>query len=97
LTDGQKVLITERVRESIDDQDDRSFCVGRAAARRGDGEECNPFPRIYATQGSAQWYESDHGLWLAGHAVGSGESGGLLWYGQPNRGCDSKRPGGRPE
>jgi len=44
LLDGRKVRFTERVLESdIDEHDDCPFCLGRAAAHRGDGEERNPF------------------------------------------------------
>jgi hypothetical protein len=84
LPDGRKVRISARALD-IDDHDDCPFCLGRATAHRGDGEDRNPFPRVDAPRGSAQWYESDYGLWLTGYGVGSAEPGGLLWYEQPNR------------
>jgi hypothetical protein len=90
LTDGRKARITQRALE-IDDHDDCAFCLGRAAAHRGDGEDCNPFPEVDVRRGSDEWYESDYGLWLAGYGVGSTEPGGLLWYEQPNRGGGDRK------
>ena len=90
LPDGRKVRFTDRVLESdLDDHDDCPFCLGRSTAHRGDGEGHNPFPPVDVSQGSVEWYESDYGLWLAGHDLGSTEPGGLLWYEQPNRGNGS--------
>lgn len=68
------------------DGDGCPFCLGRAAAHRGDGVEYNPFPAVDARRGLDEWDESDHGLWLQGHNVGSIEPGGLRWYEQPGRG-----------
>jgi len=90
LPDGRKVRITERALENIDDHDDCPFCLGQAAAHRGDAEECNPFPEVDVRRGSDEWYESDYGLWLTGHSLGSTEPGGLLWYEQPNRGGEDR-------
>jgi hypothetical protein len=86
LPDGRKVRFTDRVLESdLDDHDDCPFCLGRATAYRGDGEENNPFPPVDAAEGSVEWYESDYGLWRAGHDLGSTEPDGLLWYEQPKQ------------
>lgn len=84
LPDRRKVQITKRGLETVD-HDDCPFCRGRAAAHRGDGEECNPFPKpdFDIRDNRSGWYETDYGLWLAGHGVGSIEPGGLLWYENP--------------
>lgn len=46
LPDGREVRITERALANVEDHDDCPFCQGRAAAHRGDGEDCNPSPRL---------------------------------------------------
>jgi hypothetical protein len=91
LPGGRKVWITQRALENFDDHDECPFCLGRAAAHRGDDADCNPFPEVDVRKGSVEWYESDYGLWLAGHSLGSGEPGGLLWFEQPNRGDDDRK------
>ena len=85
LPDGRKVPITERALENFDDHDDCPFCVGRAAAHRGDNGDCNPFPKpdTDIREDRAAWYETDYGLWQVGQAVGAIEPGGLLWYENP--------------
>jgi hypothetical protein len=90
LPDGRKARITQRALE-IDDHDDCPFCLGRAAAHRGDGEDRNPFPEVDFRRRSVEWCESDYGLWLEGHAIGSIEPGGLLWFEQPNRADDNRK------
>jgi hypothetical protein len=90
LPDGQKVRVTDRALESdIDDHDGCPFCLGRAAAHRGDSGDDNPFSAAEVLNGSVEWYESDYGLWGAGHNVGSTEPGGLLWYEQIQLGKQS--------
>ncbi|EUA06435.1 hypothetical protein I546_5433 [Mycobacterium kansasii 732] len=88
LPDGRKVRITQRALENFDDHDDCPFCLGRAAAHRGDGVDCNPFPKVDFPP-HMERYEDDHWLWGMGHAVGSEEPGGLLWFEQPNRNYDA--------
>jgi hypothetical protein len=46
LPDGRKVRVTERALENFDDHGECPFCQGRAAAHRGDGDGCNPFPKV---------------------------------------------------
>lgn len=88
LPDGRKVRFTDRVSEDLDeDHDDCAFCLGRAAAHQGSGAETNPFVEV--PRDSVDWYETDYGLWDAGHSLGSTEPGGLLWFEQPNRATDS--------
>lgn len=89
LPDGRKVYITQRALENFEDHGDCPFCLGRAAAHRGDDEDCNPFPKADFPKGSPERYEDDHWLWTMGHAVGSQEPGGLLWFEQPNRRHDA--------
>jgi hypothetical protein len=86
LPDGRKARFTDRLLELFDDHDECPFCIGRAAAHRGEGVETNPHPPVDVPQGSTEWYETDYGLWLTGHSLGSTEPGGLLWHEQPNRG-----------
>ncbi|TXA39624.1 hypothetical protein DKM27_24300 [Mycobacterium tuberculosis variant bovis] len=89
LPDGRKVRSTQRALENLEDHDDCPFCLGRAAAHCGDGNDSNPFPEVDFPPGSAQRYEDDHWLWGMGHSVGSTEPGGLLWFEEPNRGHDA--------
>jgi hypothetical protein len=79
--------ISERALEYVDEHDDCPFCLGRAAAHRGDGVETNPFTDV--PDASVKPYETDYGLWQVGHHLGSSEPGGLLWFEQPNRSADS--------
>nr|BBX78176.1 hypothetical protein MFLOJ_19630 [Mycobacterium florentinum] len=85
LPDGRKVRITGRALEFFDDHDGCPFCIGRAAAHRGEPEDSNPYPAVDMSVGSVDRYETDYGLWLAGYGIGSTEPGGLLWFEQPNR------------
>lgn len=89
LPNGRKVRITQRALDNFEDHDDCPFCQGRAAAHRGDGEDCNPFAKVDFPEGSPDRYEDDHWLWAMGHSIGSTEPGGLLWFEQPNRGHDA--------
>ena len=75
----RKVQITQRALE-IDDHDDCPFCLGRAAAHRGEGEDGNPYPKPDARKGSVDLYETDYGVWLAGYGIGSNEPGGVPLY-----------------
>lgn len=84
MADRKQIRITNRVLET-EDHDDCPFCLGRAAAHRGDSMDTNPFPEIDYPKGSEEQYEDDHWLWDNGYSVGSMEPGGLLWYEQPNR------------
>ncbi|BAX94245.1 hypothetical protein [Mycobacterium shigaense] len=59
-----------------DDPGDFAFCLGREAAHRGESEDQNPYPETDARPGSIEWFDTDYGLWLAGHGIGSGESQG---------------------
>ncbi|MCH9736965.1 MAG: hypothetical protein K0U78_20835 [Actinomycetia bacterium] len=95
LPDGRKVRFTDRALDNLedlddhddhDDHDDCAFCLGRAAAHRGEDVDTNPFGDV--PRGSVRWYDTDYGMWLSGHEVGSTEPGGLLWFEQPNRGTD---------
>lgn len=85
LPDGRKLRITDKAREFFDDHDECPFCIGRAAAHRGEPEDSNPYPAVDVSEGSVDWYETDYGLWLIGYGIGSTEPGGLLWHEQPNR------------
>ncbi|MCV7101789.1 hypothetical protein [Mycobacterium palustre] len=85
LPDGRKLRITGKALEFLGDHDECPFCIGRAAAHRGEPEDSNPYPAVDVPEGSVDWYETDYGLWLAGHALGSTEPGGPLWHEQPNR------------
>ncbi|MHA7649008.1 hypothetical protein ACX9NE_04420 [Mycobacterium sp. ML4] len=85
LLDGRKVRITDRALELFDNHDECPFCLGRAAAHRGESEDSNPYVAVDVPQGSVDWYETDFGLWLAGYDIGTTEPGGLLWFEQPNR------------
>ena len=85
LPDGRRLRITDRALEQFDDHDECPFCIGRAAAHRGESEDSNPYPLVDVAEGSVDWYETDYGLWLAGYGIGSTEPGGLLWFEQPNR------------
>ncbi|MCG5432572.1 hypothetical protein LV457_09765 [Mycobacterium sp. MYCO198283] len=89
LPDGRKVRLTPSALENSEDHDDCPFCLGRAAAHRGDGEDCNPFPECDFPKGSPERDQDDHWLWAVGHALGSEEPGGLLWFEQSNRGHDA--------
>jgi hypothetical protein len=86
MPDGRKVRITDRVFESFDeDHDDCPFCLGRAAAHRGEDRSVCPFPEVDFSDGATKYYETDYGLWMVGHDLGATEPGGLLWFEQPNR------------
>lgn len=86
--DGTAVEISKRVLEQGEDHDDCPFCLGRAAAHRG---ESNPFPDVEPADDSISRHETDHGLWAVGHSVGSKEPGGLLWYEQAEDGVLDER------
>ncbi|MBZ4560284.1 hypothetical protein GBO17_15370 [Mycobacterium avium subsp. hominissuis] len=60
--------------EDFDDDGDCAFCLGREAGRRGESEDQNPYPPTDARPGSAEWCETDYGLWLVGHSFGSPKS-----------------------
>jgi hypothetical protein len=88
LPDGRKVEFTEQALDGLDgDHDNCAFCLGRHAAHRGDGRDTNPFDDV--PDGETSWYDTDYGLWRAGHDLGSTEPGGLLWFQQPNRDATS--------
>ncbi len=86
LHDGRKLRITDKALEFFDDHDGCPFCIGRAAAHRGEPDDSNTYAAVDVPEGSADWYETDYGLWLTGYGIGSTEPGGLLWHEQPNRG-----------
>jgi hypothetical protein len=47
LANGQRVRITDRALDGLDsDHHDCPFCLGRAAAHRGEGQDANPFTPI---------------------------------------------------
>ncbi len=69
--------------EPDDSEHDCAFCLGREAAHRGEPSTSNPYPPTGAEVGSIERYESDHGLWDAGHHIGSMEPDGVPWYAQP--------------
>lgn len=50
--------------------DDCAFCLGRAAAHRGEDHTSNPFAAESLSEGSESSYETDYGLWSTGHWVG---------------------------
>lgn len=56
------------------DHSDCAFCLGREAAHRGESKDQNPYPKTDARPGSIDWYETDFGLWLTGHGIGSREN-----------------------
>lgn len=56
------------------DDSDCAFCVGREAAHCGESVDRNPYPESDARPGSIDWYETDYGLRLTGHGIGSHES-----------------------
>lgn len=89
LPGGRKVRFTDRALDNLEDldgHDDCAFCQGRSAAHRGEAADTNPFGDV--PRGSVRWYDTDYGMWLSGHELGSTEPGGLLWFEQPNRGTD---------
>lgn len=53
------------------DHGDCAFCLGREAAHRGESEDQNPYSKTGARPGSTEWYETDYGLWLLGHDIGT--------------------------
>jgi|GEM_PF-5470398 len=57
-----------------EDHNDCAFCLGREAAHRGESEDQNPYPPTDARPGSIEWFDTDYGLWLAGHGIGSQEN-----------------------
>ena len=63
-------------------EDDCAFCLGREAAHRGEPRSANPFVRVDARVGSLEWYDSDFGLWDAGHDLGANETSDHPWYAQ---------------
>jgi len=65
-----------------------AFCPDRAAAHRGEGVATSPF--IDVPNESVKWYDTDHGIWRAGHDLGCTEPGGLLWFEQPDRAAGSE-------
>lgn len=65
-----------------DSEGDCEFCLGREAAHRGEPSTSNPYFSTRAEVGSIEWYESDHGLWDAGHDIGSKEPDRVPWYAQ---------------
>lgn len=54
-----------------EDEGDCAFCLGREAAHRGESEDANPYPKTDARPGSTEWFDTDYGLWLAGHGIGA--------------------------
>ncbi len=63
-----------------DSEDDCAFCLGREAAHQGEPSTSNRYAPAEAGVGSIDWYESDHGLWDAGHGIGSKEPDGVPWH-----------------
>lgn len=63
-----------------DDHDDCALCLGRSSAHRGEPGSANPFPPADLSDDPTDWCDSDHYLWLTGHALGSTEPGGEPWY-----------------
>ena len=80
LPDGRRVRVLDNTVLRQEDHDDCAFCLGRAAAHRGELAESNPFPPTDAEPSSTRWYESEFGQWEAGYSVGTQEPGGLLWF-----------------
>jgi|GEM_PF-3510334 len=80
LANGERVQISDRALDGLDsDHHDCPFCLGRATAHRGEGQDTNPFsPEPGVRPRTVGWYDSEYGLWLTGHSLGTTEPGGVV-------------------